>query len=166
MKIRIVTISLASILFFLLGVAFAQGKFPDVIEFDGAADGGGSQNIHPSTYTGPVTFQHRKHQVDYKLQCSDCHHDGDAVKIMNSESTKSLRCGTCHKKEGLVRGPIAENAMSDDELIAHRPNALHLLCRGCHKKHNATVHVVKAPESCRICHTKRPQDWTLTDSGN
>ena len=161
MKTRTVAICFISILFLMLGVAFAQGNFPDVIEFNGAADGGGSKDIYPTTYSGPVQFQHKKHQVDYKLQCSDCHHDNDAVMIMNSESTESLRCGTCHKKEGLIRGPIAENAVSDDDLIAHRVNALHLLCRGCHKKHNATVHVVKAPESCRICHTKRIQDWVL-----
>ena len=161
MKTRTVIICFASSFLFVLGVAVAQANFPDVIEFDGAADGGGSQDIHPTTYSDPVKFQHKKHQVDYKLKCSDCHHDSDAVKIMGSGSTESLRCGNCHKKEGLVRGPIAENAISDDELIAHRANALHLLCRGCHKKHNATVHVVQAPEACRICHTKRPQDWIL-----
>jgi hypothetical protein len=161
MKTRAVLTCCALIFLLAFGVAFAQGNFPEVIEFDGVADGGGSKEIHPSTYTGPVKFQHRKHQVDYKLKCSDCHHDSDAVKIMGSGSTKSLRCITCHKKEGLVRGAIAENAISDDELIAHRANALHLLCRGCHKKYNATVHVVQAPEACRICHTKRPQDWVL-----
>ena len=159
MKIRAVITCLSSILFFVSGVIPAY----EIIEFDGVADGGGNKDIHPSAYTGPVTFPHRMHQVEYTSRCSDCHHGSDIVKVLSSGSTEVLKCGKCHQKEGLVRGPIAENAISEDELIAHRANALHLLCRGCHKKHNATVHVVMAPEACRICHTKRAQDWILEE---
>lgn len=151
MNIRNKIVCLTGIFFLVLGVAAAQEDFPDVIEFDGAIDGGGSKDIHPSTYTGPVTFPHKQHFKDYGVSCRDCHHD----------ASRSLVCGNCHVKEGLIRGPIAENAVSDDDLIGHRANALHLLCIGCHKKHNAQEHRVLAPESCRICHSKRSQDWHI-----
>ena len=163
MKLLTFIICIASITLFALDASADQGNFPDIIEFNGSPDGGGKKGIYPSTYTGPVEFQHRKHQVEYKLQCSDCHHSSDAAKIMREGSTESIKCENCHNKKGLVRGPIAENAISDEELITHRANALHLLCRGCHKKHNATEHVVKAPEACRTCHAKRSQDWVLED---
>ena len=161
MNKRTLILFLASIFLFAPGMANAQKNFPDVINFDGTADGGGSEDIHPSTYTGPVQFSHKKHYYSYEVGCTDCHHDSNAVTIAKSESSESLRCGNCHLKEGLIRGAIAENAISDEELIGHRANALHLLCIGCHKKHNAQIHVVRAPEACRICHTKRPQDWVI-----
>jgi hypothetical protein len=145
----------------IFSIAVAQENFPVVIKFDGAIDGGGTKDIHPSTYTGPVTFPHGKHVNEYGASCPDCHHHNDAMSLMGSGSTEGLRCANCHVKEGLIRGPIAENAATRDDLMAHRPNALHLLCRGCHKKRNAEKHLVRAPEACRICHTKRPQDWSL-----
>jgi class III cytochrome C family protein len=161
MKRRTAIVYLVSVFFLVPGVTIAQQDFPDVIEFDGAADGGGSGDIYPSTYTGPVTFSHKKHNYEYGFKCTDCHHDSDAATLMKSGASEELRCGHCHKKEGYIRGAIAENALSNEDLLAHRANALHQLCRGCHKEHNATVHVVMAPEACRICHAKRPQDWVI-----
>lgn len=158
---RTLILCFAFLFLFAPVMASAQKNFPDVIVFDGAVDGGGSEDIHPSTYTGPVQFSHKKHFSSYEVGCIDCHHDKDAATITKSESSEALRCGNCHLKEGLIRGPIAENTISDEDLLGHRANALHLLCIGCHKKHNATVHVVRAPEACRICHTKRSQDWIV-----
>ena len=161
MKVLTLLLCLISIFFLVSGVTAANKDYPDVIEFAGAIDGGGSKDIHPSTSTGPVTFPHGKHVNDYGASCPDCHHFNDAMSVMGSGSTESLRCGNCHEKEGLIRGPTAENDASDSDLIAHRANVLHMLCIGCHQKHNNTMRVVRIPESCITCHAKHPQGWVI-----
>jgi hypothetical protein len=151
----------AGIILLAIGVAVAGGPIPKVVNFDGAVDGGGSKDIHPSIYTGPIIFSHEKHFMDYGAKCGDCHHDSDGEPIVGYSSDKTFTCGDCHDEEGLIRGPIAENAASDEDLIAHRANVLHMRCIGCHRNYNAEKKSVQAPVSCRICHTKRPQDWTI-----
>ena len=161
MKIKILITCLAGAILLAVNIATAQNSIPDVITFDGTTDGGGTDDIHPSTYTGPVAFSHQKHLSDYAAGCGDCHHDSDHEPIVGYSPDKSFTCEDCHDEEGLIRGPIAENAASIDDLITHRANVLHMKCIGCHKKHNAKQHLVSAPEACRFCHTKRPQDWII-----
>ena len=151
----------AVIILSTFAIAVAEESIPGVVNFNGSVDGGGSEDIHPSIYTGPIIFSHEKHFMDYGTKCGDCHHDSDGEPIVGYSSSKTFTCGDCHDEEGLIRGPIAENAASPDDLIAHRNNALHTLCIGCHQSYNARKHVVLAPESCRICHEKRPQDWVI-----
>jgi hypothetical protein len=161
MKIRFLIICLAGIFISVTALAIAEEIIPTVFNFDGAVDGGGSEEIHPSIYTGPVIFQHRKHFEEYGMGCGACHHDGDHEPITGYADDKSFACGDCHDEEGLTRGPIAENAASHDDLISRRVNVLHIRCIGCHKKINSERHAIRMPEACRMCHTKRPQDWTL-----
>ena len=137
----------------------ACAEVPEVIEFEGSADGGRSENVYPSTYTGPVTFPHLQHFEEYADGCGDCHHDGDHEPLDDYYPDESYHCIDCHDREGLIRGPIAENEASFDDLILYRANVLHLKCLGCHKDYNAEQHVVIAPEACRICHTKRSREW-------
>lgn len=92
-------------------------------------------------------------------QLVDCHHDSDHEPIEAYDPNESYTCEDCHDGEGMIRGPIAENAASIDDLVEYRANVLHLRCISCHKEYNAEQHVVIAPEACRICHTKRAQDW-------
>lgn len=143
------------------GTIQAQEEIPDVIEFDGVLGGGGSADIHPSTYTGPVTFQHLEHFESYADGCGDCHHDIEHEPIDDFDSDESYSCEDCHTEEGLIRGVVAENKASIDDLILHRANVLHMKCIGCHKEYNAEQHVVIAPEACRICHTKQSQEWVV-----
>ena len=161
MTIRTILISLI-LLFFTLGSAmYAQEEIPEVIKFAGSSDGGGSADVHPSTYTGPVTFQHLLHFEEYAEGCGDCHHDSDYEPIEDYDPDESYNCEDCHDEDGLIRGAIAENEASMDDLIAHRANVLHMKCIGCHKEYNAEQHVVIAPEACRICHAKQPQKWVV-----
>lgn len=161
MKTSFLITSLTVAIFLVIGVSIAQSPIPDVITFDGNPSGGGSEDLHPSTYTGPITFTHQKHIKEYGTRCADCHHDSDHEPIVGYSPDKTFSCEDCHDEEGLIRGPIAENQASMDDLITHRANVLHMRCIGCHKKVNAKQHVVRAPEACRICHTKRPQDWII-----
>ena len=59
MKTRILITCLAAAILLVIGVATAQSPIPDVINFGGNPSGGGAKDIHPSTYTGPVTFSHQ-----------------------------------------------------------------------------------------------------------
>jgi hypothetical protein len=161
MKIRFLIICLAGIFISVTALAIAEETIPTVFHFDGAVDGGASEKIHPSIYTGPFVFQHRKHFEEYGMGCGACHHDGDHEPITGYADDKPFACGDCHDEEGLTRGPIAENAASHDDLISRRVNVLHIRCIGCHKKINSERHAIRMPEACRMCHTKRPQDWTL-----
>ncbi len=144
-----------------VGAAVAQQTVPELIEFDGAVDGGGTKDIYRSAYTGPVKFQHAKHVEDYGAGCGDCHHDSDFEPIESHDPDETYSCSECHEEEGLIRGPIAENDASDSDLIAYRANALHLQCIGCHRQYNDEKKVVRVPESCITCHAKRPQDWVI-----
>ena len=93
--------------------------------------------------------------------CGDCHHDSNFEPIEDYDPDESYTCIDCHGEEGFIRGPIAENAASDEDLIAHRANVLHMRCVGCHRNNNAEKKSVLAPVSCRTCHKKRSQDWRI-----
>lgn len=161
MSIRTAVTCLAVAVFLVMGVAIAQEDIPKIIHFKGAADGGGSKDIYPSIYTGPVKFAHEKHAEEYGEGCGDCHHDENVDPIVEYDPDESYICSDCHSEKGLIRGPIAENAALDEDLIAHRANVIHKRCIGCHRNYNAEKKSVLAPVSCRTCHEKRPQDWRI-----
>ena len=161
MNTRTLLIFVAGFLGLAIGTAVAQQTVPEVIDFEGAADGGGSRNIYGSVYTGSVKFKHSKHVEDYGAVCGDCHHDSDFEPIESHDPDETYACSECHEEEGLVRGTIAENDASDDDLLAHRANALHVQCIGCHKRYNKLNQVIRMPESCIACHAKLPQNWVI-----
>jgi hypothetical protein len=161
MNTRTFLTCIAGFFWLFIGAAVAQQTIPEVIDFDGAADGGGSSDTYRSIYSGPVKFTHSRHVEDYGAVCGDCHHDSDFEPIESHDPDATYACIECHDEEGLIRGPIAENDASDSDLIAHRSNALHLQCIGCHKLYNELNRVVRVPESCKTCHAKHPQDWVI-----
>lgn len=161
MRKKIVAICLAGGFLFLLCTAIAGEYIPEVINFRGNSDGGGSEDIHPSAYTGKVVFQHTNHAHKYSEGCGTCHHDSDMEPIEAYDSDEIYTCIDCHYEEGLIRGPIAENTYSEEDLIVNRANVIHMLCINCHKEHNAQAHAVIAPEACRICHSKSPTDFII-----
>jgi hypothetical protein len=161
MNTRTFVTCLAGFFWLAIGAAVAQQDIPELIEFDGTVDGGDSKDIYRSSYTGPVKFTHAKHVEDYGAVCGDCHHNSDVEPIESYDPDETYECSECHDEEGLIRGPIAENDASDSDLIAHRANAIHMQCIGCHKRNNDKKHLVQAPESCITCHTKHSQDWEI-----
>ena len=134
-----------------------QAKIPDVIDFKGRADANEVLVDYPTRFEGPVRFTHKQHVDIYGAGCGDCHHDDGLDPIESYDPSESYSCEDCHYETGLVRGPAAENAMSKDEQLMHRPNAIHALCSGCHKKYNKQKHLIVAPEACISCHKKQYQ---------
>ena len=161
MNKRLLGICIAGLFWLAIGAAVAQQTVPAVIDFDGAIDGRSSKNIHQSIYSGPVKFTHSKHVQDYGAVCGDCHHDRHAKPIESHDPDTIYACGECHKREGLIWGPTAENDTSIKDRLAHRANALHMQCIGCHQMYNNLNRVVRVAESCKTCHAKRTQDWVI-----
>ena len=161
MNTKTFVLCLAIFFWLSIGATVAQQDVPTVIDFDGATDSRGLNDTFQSIYSGPVKFTHLKHVQDYGAVCGDCHHDSDAEPINSYDPDATYACGECHDEEGLVRGPIAESAASDSDLITHRPNALHIKCIGCHKWYNDLNRVVQVPEACIACHARHPQDWVV-----
>ena len=149
--------------FFWLAIAAAEqtGPVPVVIDFDGATEAGGSGDVFQSIYSGPVKFTHLKHVEDYGAVCGDCHHDSDAEPINSYDPRAAYTCGECHPKEGLIRGPTAENEATTSDRLEHRANVIHMQCIGCHQMYNNLNQAVRIPESCKTCHARRPQDWVI-----
>jgi hypothetical protein len=83
---------------------------------------------------GKVTFTHKKHAENYKIDCLKCHHTWK-----KGETTGKL-CKECHK--GTTEGK---------KLMVKE--AFHKSCKGCHddlKKANKPT----GPAGCTQCHVK------------
>ena len=100
-------------------------------------------------YAGPVVFSHAKHVTDYGLSCNACHHT-----LENEEMEVEEHCSDCHTEPGFVRGKEAEE-LSEDGLIEHYLNALHVQCIGCHKQKKIENRQRKIPVGCTQCHDRR-----------
>ena len=89
----------------------------------------------------PVTFGHKKHSVDYKIACTECHHRYKDGKQIWKEGDKVATCGTCHT-----------SAKKNDGKMLSLYNAFHKNCRTCHKKGKKGK---KGPTKCSQCHAKK-----------
>ena len=83
---------------------------------------------------GPVKLTHKKHNVDYKIACTLCHHvykEGDPVQ----------KCSACHdakKSEGKKKKLML---------------AFHKNCQGCHRELKKAEKKT-GPVKCKECHEK------------
>ncbi|MBF0452911.1 MAG: cytochrome c3 family protein [Candidatus Magnetomorum sp.] len=100
-----------------------------------------------------IQFTHKKHVADYKVGCSECHHDKTGKPLNLKSGDNVERCVTCHKKAGEIKGKNAKG-MSDADKRSYHANALHDNCKGCHKEFNDNNKSKKAPTSCNKCHVK------------
>ena len=89
---------------------------------------------------GPVTFHHAKHNSDYGLACTECHHvyvDGENVW---KEGDNVDTCDKCH------------DPLKSDGNVKKLMLAFHNNCKDCHKK-AAKEEGKKAPyKKCDECH--------------
>ncbi len=87
---------------------------------------------------GKVTFTHKKHIENYKIDCLKCHH------TWKKGETSGKLCKDCHKA-------TKEASKAGKEIIAK--DAYHKSCKGCHddlKKANKPT----GPAGCTQCHVK------------
>ena len=86
----------------------------------------------------PVSFPHKKHSVDYKLACTECHHIYKDGKNVFKPGDKVQMCSKCHTSPKKNKGKMLSLY-----------NAYHKNCRTCHKK------AKKGPTKCNQCHPKK-----------
>jgi hypothetical protein len=97
---------------------------------------------YKSDKKGPVKFSHSKHNTDYGLACTECHHtykDGVNVWKTGDEVKKCDQCHDVEKTEGNVKKLMT---------------AFHDNCKNCHKGKNTEGK--NAPDKkCEDCHLEQ-----------
>ena len=103
----------------------------------------------------PVQFTHKKHTVDYKIQCTECHHiykGGQNVWKQGDPVQKCDACHTCAKT-----GKALKDATPEEQKLSLF-NAYHGSkgnCVGCHKDIKKKDPAKNAPTSCTGCHARK-----------
>jgi len=140
-----VVVSIA-VLFVAVGIQ-AGNKAADVIKLEAK---------YPHT-KGITQFSHKKHVVEYKAKCGECHHDdkGKALELKDGDNVQS--CFECHNKPG--EKPKGKDApkLEKKEALKYHAEALHDNCKGCHQKFNTDNKTNKAPTACTKCHPGKEQ---------
>ena len=128
------------LLMFIIMHASANEDFPTIFEYR-------FPEVRPiKIYSGPVTFEHKKHFIDYKIGCVRCHHD-----IEPGEMQVDNNCRDCHDEEGFPRFEDAAK-LSEEEKSGYYLIALHSLCIECHIDTKLKNRKTKPPVSCTRCH--------------
>ena len=126
-----ILIALTGLFFLTVGVITAADA-PDDIKIENEG--------YKKDKKGPVALSHKKHHEEYKVKCSDCHHEYKDGKNVWKDSDPVKKCGECH------------NPLKKDGKIEKLQNAYHRNCKNCHK----ALEGKKAPfKKCNDCHEKK-----------
>lgn len=102
-------------------------------------------------YAGTVAFAHKKHAVQYHIDCARCHHD-----VESGETYIDTSCRDCHEEEGFPRFEDAAQ-LGDDQKMKYHLVALHTLCVDCHIETKLKDRQTRPPISCTRCHLAERQ---------
>ena len=97
----------------------------------------------PKYKKGAVKLTHKKHNVDYKVACTECHHVYKEGKNVYKEGAPVQKCSECHdvlKSEGKKKKL---------NLAYHRN------CQGCHKELKKVGKKTGPTKKCNNCHEKK-----------
>jgi len=93
---------------------------------------------------GPVKLDHKKHSKDYKVACTECHHDYQSGKNVWTEKDAVKRCISCHHPQ------------KKQENVDKLQNAYHKNCKTCHKELVGENKSKTAPyKKCGDCHQQK-----------
>ena len=70
---------------------------------------------------GPVKLSHQKHSIDYKIACTECHHEYEKGKNVWKEGQPVKKCGECH------------NPLKKEDKKYKLNMAYHKNCKNCHR---------------------------------
>lgn len=131
--LNLILVALAGMIFLTVG-ALTAADVPDDIMIQNEG--------YKRDKKGPVKLTHKKHSVDYKIACNECHHEYKDGKNVWKEGQPVKKCSACHdpkKKQGKTM---------------KLQNAYHKNCKNCHKE--ASKQGKKAPyKKCNDCHSKK-----------
>lgn len=131
--------------FFLVAGLYAGTKVEDEFQMN-------SPYKHKKSLS---TFTHKKHAVDYKITCGECHHNDKGEPLNDLKDGDDVqKCIDCHKKPGEIKGKKAKG-LSKKEKREFHANAVHDNCLGCHRKFNKEKKTKAAPVKCTQCHPKK-----------
>jgi hypothetical protein len=110
----------------------------------------GEINIYSDTYEkskkkhkyGPTPLSHKKHNIDYKLSCTECHHVYEGGKNVFKEGDPVQKCLECHD--------VKKSKGKQKKLTL----AYHKNCQGCHKDLKKAKKKT-GPIKCNDCHVKK-----------
>jgi hypothetical protein len=91
---------------------------------------------------GPVTFPHKKHAVDTKIACTECHHIYKDGKNVFKEGDPVQKCSACHD-------PVKSKGKAKKLMLAYHRN-----CQGCHKELDKAGKPAGPTRKCNDCHAK------------
>ena len=100
---------------------------------------------------GLVTFTHKKHNVDYKIPCADCHHVYKDGKNVWKEGDAVDKCDACHSE---AKAPKGDKSPKAEKIKKYYYSAIHENCSGCHKALKKEGKPT-GPSSCKDCHPKQ-----------
>jgi len=133
--LTLVTVVFTGLLFLTVG-ALTAADVPDEVTIENKG--------YKKDKKGPVKLSHKKHSVDYKVACTDCHHEYKDGKNTWKEGEPVKKCSECH------------NPLKKDGKIKKLQNAYHRNCKNCHKEVIAKDASKKAPfKKCTECHQKK-----------
>ena len=98
-----------------------------------------------------VTFSHKKHNVDYKIACTECHHKYEGGKNVWKEGDPVEKCDACHKE---AKPPAGDKSSKAEKIQKYYYTAIHENCVGCHKEMKKAGKPT-GPTSCTDCHPKK-----------
>lgn len=118
-----------------------------------------------------VEFKHRNHTGKFPQKfpqffekgCGTCHHDDEGEPLTELAPGDDINyCVDCHSEPGTVPGDVKKQMRARDLTRAEKKSweleyhaeAVHDLCRGCHREVRKHDRATKAPTTCMQCHTK------------
>lgn len=116
---------------FLFGAGLSltvAGNLPEIVTIN---------NQYTAKKKGPVQLSHKKHAVDYKVACIECHHEWN-----QKEGTQPKKCADCHKEQKTGQTP---------ELM----RAYHKNCMDCHKELQKAGKPTGPTTKCNDCHQQK-----------
>jgi hypothetical protein len=131
--LTLLVVGLSGLLFLAVGVLVAA-EVPEKILI---------QNTGYKRITkGPVPFDHKKHQTDYKIACTECHHKYENGKNVWKEGDPVQPCKACH------------SPLKSQGKIVKLELAFHKNCRNCHRELKKEGKKT-GPTTCNKCHEKK-----------
>jgi len=98
------------------------------------------ENKYKDDKKGAVKLTHKKHSVDYKVACTECHHEYKDGKNVWNDKMPVKKCKECHD-------PEKKQGNADKLQLSYHKN-----CQTCHKELKGK----EAPwKKCADCHAEK-----------
>ena len=149
-SLLVLVVAALGVVFLFAGVYAAQ-QAPDTITME--------TKVYKKHKKSLVTLTHKKHNVDYKIGCADCHHVYKEGKNTWKEGDKVQKCDAkgCHDKAKAPKAKEGEKKLKRKEKASQgfHYSAIHENCVGCHKDLKKADKTKAVPTKCAQCHPKK-----------